>query len=44
VNANIVKASERAVLARLVELLIPLGFRFWQDKTEDGQPQMRLEP
>ncbi|GMK59840.1 hypothetical protein CspeluHIS016_0900570 [Cutaneotrichosporon spelunceum] len=44
VNANIVKASERAVLARLVELLIPLGLRFWQDKTEEGQPQMRLEP
>ncbi|BEI79796.1 hypothetical protein CcaverHIS002_0103250 [Cutaneotrichosporon cavernicola] len=44
VNANIVKASERAVLVRLVQLLIPLGFRFWQDKTEDGQPQMRLEP
>ncbi|KAL7419625.1 Chromosome transmission fidelity protein 18 [Cryptotrichosporon argae] len=44
VNANIVKPAERAMLARLVELMIPLGFRFWQEKTEDGQPMMRLEP
>lgn len=44
VNANIVKAEERAVLTRLVELMIPLGLKFWQDKTEDGQPMMRLEP
>lgn len=44
VNANIVKSSEKAVLARLVELMIPLGLRFWQEKNEDGQPMMRLEP
>ncbi|TXT07460.1 hypothetical protein VHUM_03180 [Vanrija humicola] len=44
VNANIVKPAERAVLARLVDLMIPLGLRFWQDKQEDGQPMMRLEP
>lgn len=44
VNANIVKPAEREVLARLVELMIPLGLSFWQEKTEDGQPMMRLEP
>ncbi|WVW80294.1 hypothetical protein I302_102272 [Kwoniella bestiolae CBS 10118] len=44
VNANIVKPAERAVLDRLVELLIPLGLRFWQEKGENGQPMMRLEP
>lgn len=44
VNANIVKPAERAVLARLVELMIPLGLQFWQEKAEDGQPMMRLEP
>ncbi|WRT65827.1 uncharacterized protein IL334_002777 [Kwoniella shivajii] len=44
VNANIVKPAERAVLDRLVELMIPLGLRFWQEKGENGQPMMRLEP
>ncbi|OCF36301.1 hypothetical protein I316_02176 [Kwoniella heveanensis BCC8398] len=44
VNANIAKPAERAVLDRLVELLIPLGLRFWVEKGENGQPMMRLEP
>ncbi|KAK8861703.1 hypothetical protein IAR55_002526 [Kwoniella newhampshirensis] len=44
VNANIVKPAERAVLSRLVELMIPLGLQFWQEKGENGQPMMRLEP
>ena len=44
VNANIVKPAERAMLGRLVELLIPLGMRFWLEKAENGQPMMRLEP
>lgn len=44
VNANIVKPAERAVLTRLVELMIPLGLRFWLEKAENGQPMMRLEP
>ncbi|WVQ78666.1 hypothetical protein IAT38_000753 [Cryptococcus sp. DSM 104549] len=44
VNAHIVKPAEKAVLARLVEIMIPLGLRFWQEKGESGQPMMRLEP
>ncbi|WVR03696.1 hypothetical protein IAU60_000691 [Kwoniella sp. DSM 27419] len=44
VNANIVKPAEKAVLERLVELLIPLGLKFWIEKGENGQPMMRLEP
>lgn len=44
VNANIVKPAEKAVLDRLVELMIPLGLGFWQEKSESGQPMMRLEP
>ncbi|WVQ93642.1 hypothetical protein IAU59_000718 [Kwoniella sp. CBS 9459] len=44
VNANIVKPAERAVLDRLVELMIPLGLRFWVERGENGQPMMRLEP
>lgn len=43
-NANIVKPAEKAVLDRLVELMIPLGLSFWQEKSESGQPMMRLEP
>ncbi|KAI9632791.1 P-loop containing nucleoside triphosphate hydrolase protein [Dioszegia hungarica] len=44
VNANIVKPAERAVLDRLVELMIPHGLSFWAEKAENGQPMMRLEP
>ena len=44
VNANIVKPAEKALLARLVELMIPLNLSFWVEKTESGQPMMRLEP
>lgn len=44
VNANIVKPAEKAVLARLVDLMIPLGLKFWIEKSESGQPMMRLEP
>ena len=44
VNANIVKSAEKAVLSRLVDLMIPLGLKFWQEKGENGQPMMRLEP
>jgi chromosome transmission fidelity protein 18 len=32
------------VLGRLVDLMIPLGLKFWQEKAENGQPMMRLEP
>jgi hypothetical protein len=44
VNAGIVKSDERATLMRLVEIMIHIGLRFYQEKQEDGQPQMRLEP
>jgi chromosome transmission fidelity protein 18 len=44
VNANIVKPAEKALLTRLVELMIPLGLSFWSEKGENGQPMMRLEP
>jgi chromosome transmission fidelity protein 18 len=44
VNAGIVKPDERATLSRLVEIMIHVGLRFYQEKQEDGQPQMRLEP
>jgi chromosome transmission fidelity protein 18 len=44
VNANIVKPAEKALLARLVELMIPLNLSFFVEKSESGQPMMRLEP
>jgi len=44
VNANIVKPAEKAVLGRLVDIMISLGMKFWNEKGEDGQPVMRLEP
>lgn len=44
VNANIVKPGDKDLLARLVELMIPLGLRFCEDHGEDGQAMMRLEP
>jgi chromosome transmission fidelity protein 18 len=28
----------------LVDLMIPLGLKFWVEKSESGQPMMRLEP
>jgi chromosome transmission fidelity protein 18 len=44
VNANIVKPAEKAVLSRLVDIMIPLGLKFWVEKSESGQPMMRLDP
>ncbi|WVO14672.1 hypothetical protein L204_102309 [Cryptococcus depauperatus] len=44
VNANIVKPAEKALLDRLVDLMIPLGLNFYKEKAENGQPMMRLEP
>lgn len=44
INANLVKADERAILARLVDLMLSLNLRFERDKTEDGQPMFTLEP
>ncbi|TYJ55605.1 hypothetical protein B9479_003755 [Cryptococcus floricola] len=44
VNANIVKPGEKALLDRLVELMLPMGLRFFAEKAENGQPIMRLEP
>ncbi|WVQ77322.1 hypothetical protein IAR50_007006 [Cryptococcus sp. DSM 104548] len=44
VNANIVKPAEKVLLDRLVELMLPMGLRFFAEKAENGQPIMRLEP
>lgn len=44
VNKQIIKANEKLVLNRLVEIMISTGLSYQQDKTEDGQLMYRLEP
>ncbi|KAI9571435.1 P-loop containing nucleoside triphosphate hydrolase protein [Boletus coccyginus] len=44
VNSRIIKPRERALLTRLVEIMISLELRFVQEKAEDGQVVYRLDP
>ncbi|KAF9970340.1 hypothetical protein BGZ73_006953 [Actinomortierella ambigua] len=44
VNKQLIKADERAVLKRLVEVMIQFRLTFVQEKLEDGQFVYRLEP
>ncbi|KAF8309804.1 P-loop containing nucleoside triphosphate hydrolase protein [Clavulina sp. PMI_390] len=44
VNKQIIKAEERGVLNRLVEIMVSTGLQYEQDKTEDGQLLYRLTP
>ncbi|KAL4077289.1 P-loop containing nucleoside triphosphate hydrolase protein [Scleroderma yunnanense] len=44
VNSQIIKPGERALLCRLVEVMVSLGLRFIQEKAEDGQLVYRLDP
>jgi len=44
VNSQIIKPEERAVLNRLVDLMVALDLRFIQDKAEDGSLIYRLDP
>lgn len=44
VNKQIIKAEEKVVLNRLVEIMVTTGLRYEQDKSEDGQLLYRLEP
>ncbi|KAF9651533.1 P-loop containing nucleoside triphosphate hydrolase protein [Thelephora ganbajun] len=44
VNSQIIKPEEKAVLNRLVDLMVALDLRFVQDKTEDGSVVYRLDP
>lgn len=43
-NSQIIKPEERALLARLVEIMVSLELRFVQERTEDGQVVYRLDP
>ncbi|KAF9246412.1 P-loop containing nucleoside triphosphate hydrolase protein [Melanogaster broomeanus] len=44
VNSQVIKIGERALLSRLVEIMVSLELRFVQDKAEDGQLVYRLDP
>ncbi|KZT55103.1 P-loop containing nucleoside triphosphate hydrolase protein [Calocera cornea HHB12733] len=44
VNNQVVKAEERAVLDKLVQLMADMNMRFVQEKTEEGQLVYRLDP
>ncbi|KIL00951.1 hypothetical protein PAXRUDRAFT_821161 [Paxillus rubicundulus Ve08.2h10] len=44
VNSQIIKPDERALLSRLVEIMVSLELRFVQEKAEDGQLVYRLDP
>ncbi|KAI8597020.1 hypothetical protein EDD21DRAFT_386544 [Dissophora ornata] len=44
VNKQLIKPEERAVLMRLVDVMIHFQLTFVQEKTEDGQFLYRLEP
>lgn len=44
VNSQVIKPQERALLLRLVEIMVSFELRFVQEKTEDGQNVYRLDP
>ncbi|KAI5124305.1 hypothetical protein M0805_008913 [Coniferiporia weirii] len=44
VNSQVTRPQERALLARLVDIMVSLELRFVQEKAEDGQLVYRLEP
>ncbi|KAI0950042.1 hypothetical protein AcV7_008629 [Taiwanofungus camphoratus] len=44
VNSQVIRPGERAVLSRLVNIMVALELRFVQEKAEDGQLVYRLDP
>ncbi|OJA12544.1 hypothetical protein AZE42_08143 [Rhizopogon vesiculosus] len=44
VNSQVIKAQEKALLTRLVEIMVSFELRFVQEKAEDGQLVYRLDP
>ena len=44
VNRQIIKAEEKEVLDRVVQIMVSTGLRYEQDKAEDGGLFYRLEP
>ncbi|KAG8885565.1 hypothetical protein FRB97_000473 [Tulasnella sp. 331] len=43
-NSQVIKPAERAVLKKLVSVMVSLELRFVQERQEDGQMMYRLDP
>ena len=43
-NKQVIKPDERALMSRLVEIMVAMELRFVQEKSEDGQLMYRLDP
>ncbi|KAF8912069.1 hypothetical protein CPB84DRAFT_1761185 [Gymnopilus junonius] len=44
VNSQVIRAQEKALMSRLVDIMSTLELRFVQEKAEDGQLTYRLDP
>ncbi|KIP08852.1 hypothetical protein PHLGIDRAFT_68643 [Phlebiopsis gigantea 11061_1 CR5-6] len=44
VNKQVIKPDERALMSRLVDIMVAMELRFIQEKSEDGQLMYRLDP
>ncbi|KAI0053851.1 P-loop containing nucleoside triphosphate hydrolase protein [Auriscalpium vulgare] len=44
VNSQVIRPEEKAILSRLVNIMVSLELRFVQEKGEDGQLMYRLDP
>ncbi|TFY71375.1 hypothetical protein EVG20_g1639 [Dentipellis fragilis] len=44
VNSQVIRPEEKALLKRLVDIMVSLELRFVQEKAEDGQLVYRLDP
>jgi len=44
VNSQVIRPEEKAMLSRLVNIMVSLELRFVQERAEDGQPVYKLDP
>ncbi|GBE81792.1 hypothetical protein BKA93DRAFT_445860 [Sparassis latifolia] len=44
VNSQVIRPHERAILSRLIDIMVALELRFVQENAEDGQLVYRLDP
>jgi len=44
VNSQVIRPEEKAMLSRLVNIIVVLELRFVQERAEDGQLVYRLDP
>jgi chromosome transmission fidelity protein 18 len=44
VNSQVIRPQEKALMTRLVDIMVSLELRFVQERAEDGQLSYRLDP